>query len=159
MNTRSAFLHVLGNALASVGVIGAGIAIFFTGWIWLDALVSVLIGLLILLSSGRVLKESVHILAEGMPVGITATGVAKVMKAVSGVAEVHDLQIWTVSPGYVALSAHMILEDQTLSQSERVMREIKNSLFTRFCIDHTTIQFECTNCGQGLVACVLEQPS
>ena len=143
--------------MASVGVIGAGIAIFFTGQQWIDPLVSVLISLLILVSSGRLLKETVHILAEGMPEGMTASGVAETMNAISGVAEIHDLHIWTVSPGYVALSAHVILEDQTLSQSERIMGELKGRLSTQYDINHTTIQFECSNCGQGLVACVQEE--
>jgi cobalt-zinc-cadmium efflux system protein len=156
LNMRAAFLHVLGDALASVGVIGVGLILLFVNWTWLDPLVSVLIGVLILFSSGRVLKESIHILAEGMPAGMSASVVAETMKAVSGVAEVHDLHIWTVGPGYIALSAHVILEDQTLSQSERVMGEIKNRLSVRYDIDHTTIQFECTNCGQGPVACVQE---
>jgi cobalt-zinc-cadmium efflux system protein len=149
LNTRAAFLHVLGDALASVGVIGAGIAIYFTGLLWIDPLVSVLISVLILVSSGRLLKETVHILAEGIPNGMTASGVTQSMKGVSGVAEIHDLHIWTVSPGFVALSAHVILEDQTLSQSERIMAELKQILDQQYEIEHTTIQFECANCGQG----------
>lgn len=154
LNTRAAFLHVLGDALASVGVIGAGIAIYFTGLQWIDPLTSVLISVLILFSSGRLLKETVHILDEGIPDGMTATGVAEKMKAVSGVAEVHDLHIWTVSPGFIALSAHVILEDQTLSQTGRIMEELKNQLSSQYKIDHTTIQFECANCGQGYVDCL-----
>ena len=153
LNTRAAFLHVLGDALASVGVIGAGIAIYFTGLLWIDPLVSVLISILILFSSGRLLKETIHILAEGMPDGMTASAVAESMKAIPGVTEVHDLHIWMIGPGYVALSAHVILQDQTLSKSETIMEELKKSLSTHYGIDHTTIQFECANCGQGLVAC------
>lgn len=149
LNTRAAFLHVLGDALASVGVIGAGIAILLTGQQWIDPLVSVLISGLILVSSGRLLKETVHILAEGMPDGMTASGVAGTMNAVTGVAEIHDLHVWTVSPGFVALSAHVILEDQNLSQTGRIMEELKNQLSSLYKIDHTTIQFECANCGQG----------
>jgi cobalt-zinc-cadmium efflux system protein len=149
LNTRAAFLHVLGDALASVGVIGAGIAILFTGQQWIDPLVSVLISVLILVSSGRLLKETVHILAEGMPDGMTASGVTETMKNISGVAEIHDLHVWTVSPGFVALSAHVILEDQNLSQTGRIMEELKNQLSSLYKIDHTTIQFECANCGQG----------
>ena len=149
LNTRAAFLHVLGDALASVGVIGAGIAIYFTGLLWIDPLVSVLISVLILVSSGRLLKETVHILAEGIPDGMTASGVTETMKSIPGVAEIHDLHIWTVSPRFVALSAHVILEDQTLSQSENIMTELKQRLDTEYEIEHTTIQFECSNCGQG----------
>jgi cobalt-zinc-cadmium efflux system protein len=149
LNTRSAFLHVLGDALASVGVIVAGIAILFTGWLWLDPLVSVLIGLLILFSSGRVLKESIHILAEGMPAGMTASAIADAMRRVPGVIEVHDLHVWTVAPGYVALSAHVVLQDQALSQTAETMAALKETLLVGFVIRHTTIQCECSACGQG----------
>ncbi|MEL7654506.1 MAG: cation transporter, partial [Bacillota bacterium] len=107
---------------------------------------------LILFSSGRLLKETVHILAEGMPEGMTASGVAEAMKTVSGVAEVHDLHIWTVCPGYVALSAHVIIKDQILSQSEQIMEHLKELLSDQYEINHTTIQFECNSCGQGKVS-------
>lgn len=154
LNVRSAFLHVLGDALASVGVIVAGVIILATGWLWVDPLVSALIGLIILLGSGRVLRQSVHILAEGMPEDLTVTQVAEAMGRVSGVGEVHDLHVWTVSPGYVALSAHVVLSDQSLSQTQRVMDGLKQALAEEFDIEHTTIQFECDNCGQGAVVCV-----
>jgi len=154
LNVRSAFLHVLGDALASVGVIVAGVIILATGWLWVDPLVSALIGLIILLGSGRVLRESVHILAEGMPERLTAPQVAERMSRVPGVEEVHDLHVWTVSPGYAALSAHVVLSDQSLSQTQRVMDGLKQALAEEFYIEHTTIQFECDNCGQGAVVCV-----
>ena len=153
LNTRSAFLHVLGDALASVGVIAVGVILLFVNWTWLDLLVSVLIGLLILVSSGRVLKESVHILAEGSPEGMTATAIAEAMRQAPGVGEVHDLHVWTVSPGYVALSAHVVLRDQALSQTTQIMAALKAALHDGFDIRHTTVQFECGNCGQGSIAC------
>lgn len=153
LNTRSAFLHVLGDALASVGVIGAGVILLIVDWPWLDPLVSVLIGLLILVSSGRVLKESVHILAEGMPNGLTADQVAATIQAIPGVDAVHDLHVWTVAPGYIALSAHATIADQAISQTAEIMAGIKDVLHEQFEIHHTTIQFECNNCGQGVVTC------
>ncbi len=149
LNTRSAFLHVLGDALASVGVIVVGVILLFVNWTWLDPLVSVLIGLLILVSSGRVLKDAVHILAEGMPAGMTASAVTKAMLNVPGVSQVHDLHVWTVAPGYVALSAHVTVVDQSLSQAAAVMAALKAMLHESFEIHHTTIQVECENCGQG----------
>ncbi|RLC92138.1 MAG: cation transporter [Chloroflexi bacterium] len=154
LNVRSAFLHVLGDALASVGVIVAGLVILATGWLWMDPLISVLIALIILLGSGRVLREAVHILAEGMPEGMTATQVAERMGQVAGVKEVHDLHVWTVSPGYVAFSAHVVLADQVLSQAQSVMDSLKQVLAEEFEIEHTTIQFECESCGQGAMVCV-----
>ena len=156
LNTRAAYLHVLGDALASVGVIVVGVILLFVSWTWLDPLASVLIGLLLLVSSGRVLKEAVHILAEGMPTGMTATAIAKTMQSVPGVGQVHDLHVWTVAPGYVALSAHVTVDDQTLSQTAKIMSALKEVLHDSFEIHHTTIQFECGNCGQGTVLCTPE---
>lgn len=153
LNVRSAFLHVLGDALASVGVIVAGGVIALTGWMPADPLMSVLIGLIIILGGGRVLLKSVHILAEGMPEGLTATGVAEAMRRVPGVAGVHDLHVWTVGPGYLALSAHVVLSDQALQQMATVMQALKQALSDKFGIEHTTIQCECTDCGQGEQAC------
>ena len=159
LNVRSAFLHVLGDALSSVGVIVAGVVILFTGWMWIDPLISVLIGLIILAGSGRVLRESVHILAEGMPEGLTASQVGQAMGQIAGVEEVHDLHVWTVSPGYVALSAHVVLADQALSQTQHVMDSLKRILSDEFGIEHTTIQFECESCTQGAVVCTIDNHS
>jgi cobalt-zinc-cadmium efflux system protein len=156
LNTRAAFLHVLGDTLSSVGVIVAGVVILFTGWIWVDPLVSVLIGLIILAGSWRVLRQTIHILTEGVPEGVTASEVAQTIHQTPGVAEVHDLHVWTVSPGYPALSAHVVLADQALSQTGPLMAELKEIIYHRFGIEHTTIQFECHNCGQGTVVCVNE---
>lgn len=156
LNTRAAFLHVLGDALASVGVIAAGVVILATGWLWVDPLVSVLIALIILAGSGRVLRQSIHILNEGAPEGLNASDVGQAMRQMAGVAEVHDLHIWTVSPGYTALSAHVVLADQALSQTGQVMANLKEIIAHQFGIEHTTIQFECHNCGQGAVVCVDE---
>jgi cobalt-zinc-cadmium efflux system protein len=153
LNVRSAFLHVLGDALSSVGVIAAGVVILLTGWTLADPLVSVLIGLIILAGSGRVLRESLHILVEGTPAGMTAAQVGQVMGQTPGVSEVHDLHIWTVSPGYAALSAHVVLADQSLAQVQSVQNSLRQLLADRFSITHTTIQFECANCGQGATTC------
>ena len=156
LNTRAAFLHVLGDALASVGVIVVGVLLLFVDWFWLDPLVSVMIGLLILVSSGRVLKESIHILAEGMPSGMTATSIAASMLKVPGVRQVHDLHVWTVAPGYIALSAHVTIEDQSISQTAEMMTALKEALHDEYEIQHTTIQVECQNCGQGAILCASE---
>lgn len=150
LNTRAAFLHVLGDTLSSVGVIAAGVVILLTGWMWIDPLVSVLIGLIILAGSWRVLRQSIHILNEGAPEGLHASEVGQAMRQVAGVDEVHDLHVWTVSPGYAALSAHVVLADQALSQTGPMMAELKEIIYHRFGIEHTTIQFECHNCGQGV---------
>jgi cobalt-zinc-cadmium efflux system protein len=156
LNVRSAFLHVLGDALASVGVIVAGLVIVLTGWTVVDPLVSVLIGVIILVGSGNVLRQSVHILVEGVPRGLTATGVARAMYDVAGVSEVHDLHIWTLSPGYSALSAHVVLDDQSLSEAQSIMADLEAALSEQFGIGHTTLQFECVSCAPGTIICPYE---
>ncbi len=156
LNVRSAFLHVLGDTLSSIGVIIAGATIFLTGWFWVDPLISAFIVLIILISSGRLLRETVPILIEGVPPGIKASQVAEAMLQVQGVQGVHDLHVWTISPGFVALSAHVVLADQAISQAQRIMEDLKQALSSRFGIEHTTIQFECESCGQGSPACFME---
>lgn len=152
LNVHSAFLHVLGDALGSVGVIAAGTVILLTGWTVADPVVSLLIGALILFGAVRVLRRAVHILTEGVPEGMRASAVLGAMSRVPGVREVHDLHVWTVSPGYIALSAHVVMADQALSKAEDVVRELRRALGEEFGIFHTTIQVECSSC-QGTAAC------
>jgi cobalt-zinc-cadmium efflux system protein len=157
LNVRSAFLHVVGDALASVGVIAAGIIILMTGWTVADPLAGALVGLIILAGSVRLVRDAVHILAEGVPAGFTAAEVGAAMTQVPGVLEVHDLHVWMLSPGFAALSAHVLLEDQGLGQTQSVMALLKQRLREQFRIEHTTVQFECANCGQGVVVCAPER--
>lgn len=149
LNTRAAFLHVLGDALSSVGVIVAGLVILFTGWLWVDPLVSMLIAGVILLSSGRILRQSLHILNESVPEGLSISEISQSMRQVTGVDDVHDLHVWTVGPGFVVLSAHVVLADQVLSQAGLVMNALKEIIAHQFSIEHTTIQFEHRNCEQN----------
>jgi len=153
LNVRSAFLHVLGDALASVGVIIAGVVIVLTGWTVVDPLISIVIGIIIVLGSGNVLRRALHILVEGVPQGLTATEVAEAMNAVPGVSEVHDLHVWTVSLGYIALSSHVVLNDQSLSEAQEILEDLEATLSGQFGIDHTTIQVECQSCAGGTIVC------
>jgi len=153
---RSAFFHVLGDAFASVGVILAGVVMLLTGWTIIDPLISVLIGVIILVGSGNVLRRSLHILVEGVPRGMTASEVGEVMNSVEGVSEVHDLHVWTVSPGYISLSSHVVLDDQSLSEAQEIMENLKGTLADEFGIEHTTIQVECQSCAEGTLVCPYE---
>ena len=148
LNVRSAFLHVVGDAVSSVGVIVAAGVIWFTGWEWVDPLMSVFIGIIIVLSSWRVLKSSLHILVEGVPEHLSVEKIGQSMAGVSGVQDVHDLHVWSICSGHVALSAHIITADQTITDGNGIMTELKARL-RQFGIEHTTIQFECAACGQG----------
>jgi len=153
LNARAAFLHVLGDALSSVGVIAAGLIILFTGWYWVDTVASVLIGIVILTGAWRVLKETIHILNEGAPEGSSAESVEHELKVIPGIISAHDVHVWTIEPGYTVLSAHVVLEDQLVSKTAEVLERIKNTLDSVFGIHHVTIQFECGNCGQACVVC------
>ncbi len=153
LNVRSAWLHVLGDMLSSVGVIAAGLIILLTGWTLADPLVSMLIGLVILVGTGRVLRQALHILLEGTPEGLSPGQVTRTMREVPGVSEVHDLHIWTVSPGYIALSAHVVLDERSFPEAQDVQSGLRQMLAGRFSIHHTTIQVECADCGQGALTC------
>lgn len=155
LNVRSAYLHVLGDAISSVGVIAAAGIIWATGWLWVDPLVSVLIGILILVSSWRVLRSSLHILIEGVPEGLSVEKVGQSMAGAAGVLDVHDLHIWSLCSGHIALSAHVVTANQSLAEGDGLMAELKARL-AKFGIEHTTIQLECASCGQGRVVCVAE---
>jgi len=153
LNLHSAYLHVIGDAISSVGVILAAVVITLTGWEWTDALVSVLIGGLILFSSYRVIHSSLHILIEGVPVGMSVQGVAEVISRVPGVQEVHDLHVWSICSGNVALSAHLVLNDVGLQGTRALMVQVKQQLMSKFAIEHTTIQLDEEDCSQGEQNC------
>ena len=131
-----------------MGVIVAAGVIWLTGWEGVDPLMSVFIGVIIVLSSWCVLKSSLHILVEGVPEHLSVEKIGASMAGVSVVLDVHDLHVWSICSGHVALSAHVITADQTIANSNGIMAELKARL-KKFGIEHTTIQFECTACGQG----------
>jgi len=151
LNVRSAFLHVVGDAAASVGVIIGGIIMYFTGWYLLDALISVGIGLLILAGAGRVLRDSIHILMEGTPRGLELNDVADAIRSVEGVQDVHHLNIWTVCSHILSLSVHLDIDTANEEKRVTMLHAIEHLLEDRFHITHTTIQMECAGCAGGAV--------
>ncbi len=146
LNLQSAFLHVVGDAISSLGVIIAALLIQFTGWQWVDPLASALIGALILLSSFRVLRSTLHILIEGTPENITLQDVADLIESIPGVCNLHDLHIWNICSGHVALSAHIILDQNLHANHQAVLASIRASLQEKFGINHTTIQVDNERC-------------
>lgn len=140
LNVRAAFLHVLADMLGSVGVMVAALIILTTGWLYADPLVSVFIGLVILVSSWRVLREATEILLEATPSGTDADEVAQAMRGVPGVTAVRDLHIWTITSGFPALSAHVLVGDDEDCHMRR--RDLGRMLAERFSIGHTTLQVE-----------------
>lgn len=151
LNVHSAFLHVIGDAAASVGVIVGGLIMYFTGWFVLDAIISVGIGFVIFWGSWRVIREAVHILLEGVPRGMTIADVSDAIRNIEGVNDVHHLNIWTICSHILALSAHIdVIPEYKVEQAE-VLRRIEELLFDRYHISHTTLQAECTMCIEGPV--------
>lgn len=149
LNVRSAFLHVLGDAAASVGVIAGAILMHYNGWYQADPIISIAIGLLILVGAGRVLREAVHILMEGVPRGMSVDQVANCIRGIDGVADVHHLNIWAVCSHIFALSAHVEIESVNDGNRESLLHRIEHELAHEFHITHTTIQFDCSGCNGG----------
>ena len=148
LNVHSAFLHMIGDAAASVGVIVGGIVMYFTNWYLLDALISVGIGCVIFWGSWRVVRESIHILMEGVPRGIDVGQVADAIREVEGVEEVHHLNIWTICSHIIALSGHVVVPASFRGEQGGMLRKIERQLFERFHISHTTLQLESTRCTE-----------
>jgi len=153
LNTRAAFLHVLGDLLGSAGAIVAALVILTTGWRLADPLLSGLIGLLVLRGAWRLLRDSVEVLLEATPPGIDPAAVRGAMAGVAGVAGVHDLHVWTVTSGVVALSAHVAV-DERRPWSE-ILAELGEALRDRFGIVHLTLQPEPAG-GAPFGGCTLE---
>jgi cobalt-zinc-cadmium efflux system protein len=149
LNVHSAFLHVVGDAAASVGVIVGGIIMYFTNWFLLDAIISVGIGVVIFWGSWRVVRESLHILLEGVPRGMDINQVADAIREVEGVEEVHHLNIWTICSHINALSGHVVVPATFRGEQGGMLRKIEERLFERFHISHTTLQLESTRCTEN----------
>lgn len=141
LNVRGAYVHVLGDLLGAAGAIGAGLLIVFTGWLAADPIISLLVAALILVSAWGLLRESVDVLLEAVPAHIDMAEVRSAMEEVPGVEDVHDLHVWTVTSGFLAMSGHAVLREPTRSQE--VLDQIHARMRDRFGITHATIQLEC----------------
>ncbi|MBA2424285.1 MAG: cation transporter [Actinobacteria bacterium] len=140
LNVEAAFRHVVADLLGSIGVVVAGVAILATGWLEADPLVSVLIGVLVLASSWSILRDSTTILLEAAPSGIDTRAVGERLAGAPGVVEVHDLHIWTITSGFPALSAHVLVGRGEDCHARRL--ELARLLHDEFGIEHTTLQVD-----------------
>ena len=146
VNVRSAFVHMLGDTLSTASVIVGGWAIQLTGQNWIDPALSFGIGALIVWSSFGIIRETLNILLEGTPKGVSMALLTSAMKQVNGVRDVHDLHVWSIGSETHALSCHIAIADIPPSASDVILREVKECLAQRFRIHHTTIQFEHEHC-------------
>ena len=155
INIRSAFVHMLGDALGSIAIVLGAVAIRYTGWVRVDPLLSILIALLIVWTAWDIIRESLNILLEGLPRGIHLADVTLAMGSVEGVLGVHDLHIWSLGSSTHALSCHVLIEDVPPSASDTILHSLSALLERRFGIAHTTVQFEHVSCGISENGCAI----
>ena len=148
INIHSAYLHVIGDTISSIGVILAAILISFTGWNWLDPIVSILIGVIIFAGAYRVTRNALHILLEGVPANLSIAKIQSSMEDINGVVGIHDLHVWNICSGHVALSAHVVTKVDSIEKRESLLISIKQLLLTNYHIDHATLQLEQEQCLQ-----------
>ncbi len=155
LNMRSAFVHLMGDVLSTVGAILAGIGIALTGWQILDPLVSVLIGALILWNAWRIIRESVSILLESTPRDVNLKAMVDDLLAIDGVRGVHDLHVWSIAQDLRALSAHVLADDVPISTGADIQERINVVLHDKYSIHHSALQLECANCEPDRLFCDL----
>lgn len=147
INLRSAYLHVLGDALGSVGAIAAGLLMAAFKWYWADPAVSILVSMLILRSAWHVISHAVHVLMEGAPANLPRTQIADALLAIDGVQDVHDLHVWTITSGFDSLSCHIRIADHL--DSQQILRQAILTIEERFRLGHVTIQVETSQIEHG----------
>ncbi len=146
LNLRSAYFHLMGDVLSTLGAVVAGVIIFFTDWNWLDPLVSVFIGLLILWNAWGILKETVDILLESTPRDVDMDAMIRDMSQVTGVLGVHDLHVWSITQSMRTMSAHILTDDISISAGTTIQSQLNDILIGRYNISHATLQLECVGC-------------
>jgi cobalt-zinc-cadmium efflux system protein len=153
LNIRSAYLHMLGDAVSAFGVVIAGVLVAMMHGPLADPVVSLLIAGLILYSSYGVLRESATVLLEGTPANMDMPAVIAAIKSVGGVLDVHDLHVWMVGPGVVACSCHILVAEQSIRAGQQVLRAVVHDIEHRFHITHTTVQVEVEGCETDDMYC------
>jgi cobalt-zinc-cadmium efflux system protein len=146
VNIRTAFIHQLGDIASTAAIIVGALAIGATGFAWIDPLLSIFIGALILWSSISIVRETINILLEGTPRGLKLSEIAETIRSRQGVIDVHDLHVWSIGSEVHALSCHIAIADIPPSESDAILRNVNQCLLDKFHIHHTTIQFENAIC-------------
>jgi len=155
LNVRSAYLHMVGDALSALGVAVAGVIVAATGNTLADPAVSLLIGGLILWSSGGILTEAVTVLLEAAPSSLDMPALEEAIRGVSGVMDVHDLHVWSVASGIVACSCHILVAEQSVRSGQQVLRAVAELLEHNYAITHTTVQVEVEGCEPNDMYCTM----
>lgn len=143
LNVKSAFLHMLGDTISSVGVIIGAVIIYYANWYIVDPIISIMLCILILIWSYKLIMESVDILLEATPKDINVEEVISRLEQIPGVEGAHDIHIWTITSGMYAMSVHIDTKDMPISKTAAISREINRILVEKFRIGHTVIQYGC----------------
>jgi cobalt-zinc-cadmium efflux system protein len=143
----------MGDVISTVGAVIAGVVIYFTGANWLDPLVSVLIGVLILYNAWGILRETVDILLESTPRDVDIRKLVNEITEVEGVLGVHDLHVWSLTQNLRTMSAHILTEDISVSAGTEIQGRINELVYHRYNIAHATLQLECVDCAQNSLYC------
>jgi cobalt-zinc-cadmium efflux system protein len=152
LNIKSAWLHVIGDLVTSVGVIVAGLIIKFTGWHLADPIASGLVGIIIIYGGGRVIKDALWVFLELSPLGFHAEDISKMICGMENVLGVHDVHVWSIGHGVPAFSAHVLCNDRKISETDSIRREIEERL-EHMGIRHTVLQMECAECQANALYC------
>jgi cobalt-zinc-cadmium efflux system protein len=153
LNIRAAFLHLMGDVLSTIGAVIAGVIIRFTNWYWLDPLVSILIGVLIVWSAWKILREAIDILMENTPTDIDMSTLIQDIHSVDGVRGVHDLHVWSITRNMRTLSAHLVTDNLTISEGASIQTRVNEVLFHKYNVNHATLQLECNDCMPNMLYC------
>jgi cobalt-zinc-cadmium efflux system protein len=156
LNLRAVFLHLMGDVASTSGAVIAGIVIYFTRANWLDPLVSVLIGCLIVYTAWGILRETVEILLESTPRDLDVAAMVEAILSVQGVLGVHDLHVWSLTHRLRTMSAHILTEDIPISAGTRIQNEVTQLLVGRYNISHATLQLECAGCDADALYCDID---
>jgi cobalt-zinc-cadmium efflux system protein len=156
INLRAVFLHLMGDVVSTTGALIAGVLIYFTGANWLDPLVSVLIGCLIVYTAWGILRETVEILLESTPRDVDMPAMVKDIMSIPGVLGVHDLHVWSLTHQLRTMSAHILTDDIAISEGARIQGEVNRVAAERYNISHATLQLECIGCDPDVLYCDIE---
>jgi len=151
LNVKGAFLHMWSDTLSSIGVIAAGAIILLTGRTIADPIISIIIGLLILRGAGGLVWESVNILLEAVPKNLDVSRMNDAVRKIKGVRDIHDVHLWAITSGMYAMSCHLLIEDQMVSNCTQIVDEVNKTLSQEFGISHSTVQLECEECENSPV--------
>ncbi len=155
LNIRSAFWHALGDALASIGVILGGVIILLTGIFLVDPIISIFIGIIIILAAWGILRDGLRVILEATPREIDVRKILNSLNQITGVKDVHDIHVWSITPELHSMSCHVLIDDIATSEAANIRKKIKEVLSKQFNIEHATLQMECEQCSNNDIFCQL----